>query len=240
MDILLMFDDEQLVITATEVAAQLSVARSTAYRYLQSLTGSGFIEEAGGSGYRLGLRVVELARLARRGLGISDAARPVMKRLAEAVGEAVLLTRLGGSAVICLEREDTTPRAVRITYERGEVLPINAGASALILLAWLSDQQVERILAASALEPFTPRTITTKRALLTRLRKTRKQGYAVSRGELDPDVVGIAAPIRNADDEVAAAVSVAALSARVGDDRVPEVAAAVRTAADEISAALRQ
>ncbi len=238
LDILLMFDDERLVITAQDVAAQLSVARSTAYRYLQSLTGSGFIEEADGTGYRLGPRVVELARLARRGLGLSEVARPVMRRLAQSVGEAVLLTRLGGSAVICLEREDTTSRAVRVTYERGEVMPINAGASALILLAWLSDQQVDRILTGTTLEPFTAQTITTKRALITRLRETRRQGYAVSRGELDTDVVGIAAPIRNADGDVVAAVSVAALSARVGEERVPEVAAAVRSAAEEISAAL--
>lgn len=239
LDILLMFDDRRLVITATEVAAELSVARSTAYRYLQSLTGSRFVEEADGAGaYRLGPRVVELARLARRGLGLSEVARPVMKRLADSVGEAVLLTRLGGSAVICLEREDTTSRAVRITYERGEVLPINAGASALVLLAWLSDQQIDAVLAGTELRPITDKTITTKRSLLTRLRQTRQQGYAVSRGELDPDVIGIAAPIRKADGVVVAAVSVAALSARVTDDRVPEIGAAVRAAADEIGAAL--
>ncbi|WP_067682906.1 IclR family transcriptional regulator [Nocardia miyunensis] len=240
LDILLMFDDRRLVITAAEVAAELSVARSTAYRYLQSLTGSRFVEEADGTGggYRLGPRVVELARLARRGLGLSEVARPVMKRLADTVGEAVLLTRLGGSAVICLEREETIGRAVRITYERGEVLPINAGASALVLLAWMPEQQVDAILSGTELRRFTDETITTKRSLLARLRETRKQGYALSRGELDPDVVGIGAPIRNSDGDIVAGLSIAALSARVRDDRVAEVAAAVCAAADEIGAGL--
>lgn len=238
LDILLMFDDGRLVLTAADVAAQLAVARSTAYRYLLSLTQTGFIEDSDGHGYRLGPRVVELARLARRGLGMSDVARPVMKRLATTTDEAVLLTRLAGSVVICLEREDSGSRVVQITYERGAILPINAGASALVLLAWRSRDQVKELLAGVRLEAFTERTITTRPAMLARLRETRVQGYAVSRGELDPDVIGIAAPIRNEDGDVMAAVSIAALSSRVGEERVSDLASAVCATADEISAGL--
>ncbi|WP_425297965.1 IclR family transcriptional regulator [Nocardia brasiliensis] len=199
LDILLMFDERHLVLTAAEVAAHLAVGRSTAYRYLQSLTQTGFLEDADGSGYRLGSRVMELARLARRGFGLSEIARPIMRRLATTVGETVLLTRLTGDRVICLEREDSGSRAVRITYERGEILPINAGASAFSLLSWLSDAAVDDILDTTHLEGFTARTPVTKRALLARLQQTREQGYAVSRGELDPDVLGIAAPVHGAD-----------------------------------------
>ncbi|ASF12873.1 IclR family transcriptional regulator [Nocardia brasiliensis] len=238
LDILLMFDERHLVLTAAEVAAHLAVGRSTAYRYLQSLTQTGFLEDADGSGYRLGSRVMELARLARRGFGLSEIARPIMRRLATTVGETVLLTRLTGDRVICLEREDSGSRAVRITYERGEILPINAGASAFSLLSWLSDAAVDDILDTTHLEGFTARTPVTKRALLARLQQTREQGYAVSRGELDPDVLGIAAPVHGADGDVVAAVSIAALSTRVPDARVPDLAVAVLAAAAEITANL--
>ncbi len=238
LDILLMFDERHLVLTAAEVAANLAVGRSTAYRYLQSLTQTGFLEDADGSGYRLGSRVMELARLARRGFGLSEIARPIMRRLATTVGETVLLTRLTGDRVICLEREDSGSRAVRITYERGEILPINAGASAFSLLSWLSDAAVDDILDTTHLEGFTARTPVTKRALLARLQQTREQGYAVSRGELDPDVLGIAAPVHGADGDVVAAVSIAALSTRVPDTRVPDLAVAVLAAAAEITANL--
>ncbi|ATL68245.1 IclR family transcriptional regulator [Nocardia terpenica] len=238
LDILLMFDDQRLVLSAVEVAAQLSVGRSTAYRYLQSLTQTGFVEEADGSGYRLGPRVLELARLARRGLGLSDIARPIMRRLAADAGETVLLTRLAGDRVVCLEREDSGARAVRITYERGEVLPVNAGASAFCLLAWLPDTTVDALLDTTPLDPLTSRTLTTKHGLRARLRETREQGYAVSRGELDPDVLGIAAAIRNRDGGVVAALSIAALSTRIPDERIPELATALRTGATEIGTSL--
>lgn len=238
LDILLMFDDQHLRVSATEVARQLDVARSTAYRYLQSLVGSDFVEEAEGGGFRLGRRVIELARLAQRGMGLSDVARPIMKRLAADAGEAVLLTRLAGTAVVCLEREDVARHAIRISYERGQVLPTNAGASAYVLLAWRPDDEVGTVLAATRFEAFTERTITNRRDMVRRLRETREQGYAVSYGELDRDVLGIAAPIRGgaaADAEVVAAISVAAVGARVPQERIPVLADSVRAAAAEIS-----
>ena len=238
LDILLMFDDEHLVLSATEVASRLGVARSTAYRYLQSLVQSGFIEEADGRGFRLGRRVLELARLARRGMGLSEIARPVMMRLAAEVSEAVLLTRLAGSTVICLEREEAGSRAVRISYERGQVLPTNAGASAYVLLAWLPEPTVEAVLDGVGFPAFTERTLTDKAAIMRRLAETREQGYAISRGELDRDVLGVAAPLHDQDGGVVAAISVAAVSARVPDERLPELVDEVRAAADEITKTL--
>jgi DNA-binding IclR family transcriptional regulator len=238
LDILLMFDDDHLVLGAVEVAARLGVARSTAYRYLQSLVQSQFIEESDGRGYRLGRRVLELARLARRGLGLSEIARPVMMRLAAEVGEAVLLTRLAGSTVICLEREETGNQAVRISYERGQVLPTNAGASAYVLLAWLPGPAVEAVLDGVTFPAFTERTLTDGAAIVRTLAETRERGYAISRGELDRDVLGVAAPVRDQDGAVVAAVSVAAVSARVPDERLPQLVDQVLAAADEITRTL--
>jgi DNA-binding IclR family transcriptional regulator len=238
LNILMMFDDARLSISGTEVARELDVARSTAYRYLQSLVRSHFLEEADHGGYRLGRRTLELARLARRGMGLSEVARPVMKRLATEVGEAVLLTRMSGSAAICIEREDAANRAVRISYERGQALPINAGASAFALLAWLPTSTIEETLSGVRFHRFTERTLTSKREIMRRLERTRDQGYAVSRAELDPDVLAVAAPLRNADDEVVAAIGIVAVAGGEFEQRLPKLAAAVCDAASEISAGI--
>jgi DNA-binding IclR family transcriptional regulator len=236
--ILMMYDDGRLTVSAAEVSSRLNVAPSTAYRYLQSLIQSGFVEESYAGGYRLGWRVLDLARLARKGFGLSEIARPVMRQLAATVGEAVLLTRLAGAAVVCLEREGGGSHPVRISYERGEVLPTNAGAAALALLAWLPEPRLAEILSGVTLPRFTPATLTSVRAVNRRLAETRAAGYAVSRGELDVDVTGVAAPVRGPDDEVVCAISVAALSARVPHSRVPVVADAVCAAAEEITSVL--
>jgi DNA-binding IclR family transcriptional regulator len=158
----------------------------------------------------------------------------VLRELADEVGEAALLTRRTGATVVCLEREETD-HPVRLSYERGHVLPINAGAAALVLLAWAPEKEIDEIIERSGLPRFTGATVTDAGVLHERLATIRERGTAVSRGELDEDVLGVAAPIRDAGGEVVAAVSIAALSHRVPDERVPQVQAAVERAAARIS-----
>lgn len=235
LDILTMFDDTHLVISGTEVAERLGVARSTAYRYLQSLVAGRFLEEAPGGGFRLGLRVLEISRLARRSYGLSEVALPSMRKLAEEVQETVLLTRRAGDLVVCVDLAENETRAVRISYERGSALPLNAGAAALVLLAWSAEDEARRVLEAAELHRFTPATLTDVDALVERLGRIRRLGYSITRGELDPDVVGISAPIRNQDGQVVAALSVAALASRLHPEAEAEVAQKLLAMAGEIS-----
>jgi DNA-binding IclR family transcriptional regulator len=234
LDILTLFDDERLTVTGQEVADSLGVARSTAYRYLQSLSAAGFLEEHPRVGFRLGPRVFELARLARRGIGLSEIALPIMHELGAQLGHTVLLTRRVGSAVVCLERV-SSDSPLQLSYERGHILPINAGASALALLAWAPEEEVARALASTSLPKLTPATVTSTKALNARLKEIRATGYAVSRGELDQDILGVAVPIRDASTSVVAAVSVTCLSHRTPDRELPTLAAAIQAAAERIS-----
>ena len=213
IDILLLFNDAKLIWTANEIAEALGVARSTSYRYLQSLVAAGLLEEAD-RGFQLGPRVLDLARLARRGSGLAEIARPHLRQLASASGESVLLTRRSGSHVVCIDVA-TSATAIRTSYEPGHLLPLNAGASARVLLAWETPETVASLMGQSPLQAFTSNTITDPEEFQRELERIAEAGYALSRAELDAEVVGIAAPIRGADGSVKAAVSVAALSSRV-------------------------
>ncbi len=101
VQLLLLYSDERPSLSAIEVAEHLGMSRSTTYRYLQSLRAAGLLEEdATRSGFRLGPRIFELARVARKGLGLSEMATPTMRRLVEQTGETILLTRRSGHHVI--------------------------------------------------------------------------------------------------------------------------------------------
>lgn len=234
LDILMMFSVAEPVLSGSVIAERLGVVRSTGYRYLQSLVSSRFLEEAPGGGFRLGLRVLEIARVARGSYGLSEVAQPVMTALAQRVGETVLLTRRTGDLVVCVDTAEVQTRAVRISYGRGSTLPLNAGASALVLLAWSPAEEARNVLENSPLQRFTPATLTDVPALLDRLAIIRQHGHSITRAELDDDVLGIAAPIYGEDGGVRAAISVAALANRVTPDREHEVVTAVRDAAEEI------
>ncbi|WP_280384150.1 IclR family transcriptional regulator [Nocardia wallacei] len=236
LDILQLFSEDRLVLSGAEISQQLGVARSTAYRYLQTLVSTGFMEDAPG-GFRLGPRIFQLARLARAGIGLSEISLPVMRELARQTGETALLTRRSGHVVVCLERVEAS-RPVRLSYDRGQVLPINAGAAAEVLLAWASSEEIDAVLAEAPLRRFTPKTLVDPRRLNKRLAEIRKAGFAVSRSELDENVVGVAAPIRDSTGAVRAAVSIAALAARLPAEDTRRAADQVCAAAAEIASQL--
>lgn len=237
LDILGLFSEQRLTVSAAELAAEFGIARSTAYRYLQTLMTSGFLEENPRGGFRLGLRVFELARIARRSYGLSDIAMPLLEQLAESTGETALLTRRSGDRSVCLERVQSESQRVRLTYERGSALALNAGASAWVLLAWEESDVVEGLLASSTLSKYTENTLTSRAEIIERLRAVREAGYAVSYGELDPDAIGIGAPVFGDDGSVVAGVSVVALRRRT-EGIVDDLVAKVRDAASKISETL--
>jgi hypothetical protein len=87
------------------------------------------------------------------------------------------------------------------------------------------------LLENSDLRRFTPGTLTDIDMIMERLSRIREVGHSITRAELDPDVVGVAAPIRDESGRVAAAVSVAALATRVPVEREPEMVRQVQAAA---------
>ena len=221
LDVLAMFDEHRREVSAHTVGQVLGVGRSTAYRYLASLSRSGLLAEGRRGQYLLGPRILDLARLARPDSDLSQRALPVMRELVATGEETVILTRLIAERVVCVERVEVD-RVVRISYERGAVFPLNAGAASPVLLSGLDDDGVRRLLGSAELPRFTPRTVTDPAQMLEKVRQARLDGYAISAGELDNDVVGVAVPIHR-DGAVVAAVGMVALASHMDDARIARV-----------------
>ncbi|MCU1481853.1 MAG: IclR family transcriptional regulator [Subtercola sp.] len=234
--ILQMFGDDRPEVSAIDVADLLGVARSTAYRYVQTLVQSQFLVDTGRGSFRLGLRILELARIARGGLQLADLAVPRMKQLAEQHQQTVLLTKQMGPAVICLEREESRTQYVRLSYERGTVLSLNAGASALVLFAWLPEDEIRRLVSTTPLAKFTTKTLTDPDAIVARLAEIREKGVSVTDAEVDPTAMGIAAPIFNGAGVVVAALSVVLIRSLVAPESIDRIIESVSTTARELSA----
>lgn len=235
LNILEMFNDDHLVLSAAEVAERLGVARSTAYRYLETLVQSDFLAEDGRAGFRLGMKVLHLSRLARQSYGLADIAVPAMRSLASRFHQTVLLTKQMGHAVVCLEREESAEQYLRLSYQRGTILGVNAGASAQVLLAWLPDRELTQLLATVSLQRFTDASVADPETLRTRLAAIKADGYAVTKGEVDPDAVGIAAPIFQSSGTVLAAVSIVAIRSRVADAAFDDMVTAVIQTANHLT-----
>jgi DNA-binding IclR family transcriptional regulator len=240
IDVLLLFDERQPVLSAAEVSRQLGMPRSTTYRYLQTLRSYGLVEEdEARGGFRLGPRLFHLARVARQGLGLCELALPIMQRLAADSGEMALLARRVGQQVVLVELVEST-QPIRLSYVRGDVLPIHAGASPKVLLAYAEPAEIAAVLASAPLPRYTELTITDPDQLIQQLAEIRRQGYAVSHSEIADGVSGIAAPVMHADGRVAAALTVACPSFRLDEPTLHRLVQAVRASAQALSRRLRE
>lgn len=238
VDLLLLFDDRSPRLSAMEVSEKLGMSRSTTYRYLMSLRAYGLLEEDTMAGvYRLGPRWFKLARVARAGLPMIDLAVPVMRELARTIEETVMLSRRSGSLIICIERVESG-KAVRLTYERGAVVPVHTGAGAKVLMAHADPAEVDAILGTTELKAFTERTITDPDELRAHFRELAAQPWVFSDGELDAGIRGVGAPVFGPNGRIVASLAMAGLAAQLPDDLVNSVGDAVREAADAITAKL--
>lgn len=224
IEILLMFNDDHPARTAVEVAERFGMSRSTTYRYLSSLRSQGLLVDAGDGAYRLGPRIFQLARVARRGYSVLQVAEPELRRLSSVTGETVLMTQLNGLELSVLECIESA-HPVRISYNRGQTLPTPATASAKIFLAFGDPRLGQTMARRRKLQRYTDHTITDTAAFGQEIEAVKRQGYAVNREEVDEGVSAIAVPVLGTGGQALYAISVVAPTYRMGRDRIASYAA---------------
>lgn len=217
LDILLLFADGTEQLHIDRIGQSLDLPKSTAYRLVRELQERGFLERGAGANVELGVNFHKLIRTAansNRDLRLM--ALPSMKRIADAVRESVSLMRLINRQVVCIESIEGQ-YALRVSIEQGRTQPIYAGASSRVLLAF----QPEREWAALLNSPrarLTSSTIIDADALRQNLQAVRREGFAVSNGEIDDGARAVAVPLFNHRDEVVAALSIEAPASRMPDN----------------------
>ncbi|MDQ0688536.1 DNA-binding IclR family transcriptional regulator [Streptomyces achromogenes] len=219
----------------SEVAAEIEVHKSTAFRLLGALEARGLVEQAGERGkYRLGFGIVRLAGAVTGRIDITQQSRPVCERLAEEIGETVNIAVMQEQYAINLYQV-RGPGAVTAHNWVGQLTPLHATSSGKILLAHLSAKERATLLTTAGMKKVTPHTITAKTKLEKHLVTAREQGYAFTLEELEIGLHAMAAPVRNRDGEVIAAVSASGPSYRLTEQRLHELSPVLVKGAAEIS-----
>ncbi|MDG9708777.1 IclR family transcriptional regulator domain-containing protein [Streptomyces sp. DH10] len=212
------FDAEHPALTLSEVARACELTRAAARRFLLTLADLGYVH-TDGRRFRLSPRVLELGYSYLASYTLPQIAEPHLEQLVARVRESSSLCVLDGDDIVYVARVPTR-RIMSASITVGTRFPAYVTSVGRVILAQLPDEDVEARLARAELKPLTPRTVATPQALRTELRRVRRQGYAVVDQELEEGLRSVAAPVRDRDGEVVAAVNIAVHAGRNSVDSV--------------------
>ncbi len=225
----------------SELAREVGLTRSTVHRYVATLASLGYLEQdAITRKYRLGPRVLDLGFSAINSMELREISAPHLQQLSDETGRTVNMAILDGVDIVYIERCRTSQdgqREIDLNLHVGSRLPAYCTSMGKVLLAFLLDDERERLLNEIDFSARGPNALSDRRSLAAELRRVREEGLAVNNEELAYGLRSMAAPVRGQTGDVVAAINLAVhRSAASMDDLVARLGPKLKRAAGEISA----
>lgn len=202
-------------VAVADIADEVRLSRSTAYRLVERLRSGGYLQESRGAGaFRLGPRAVPIGLAALNQMDLMDVAPARLRALAADAGQTVnLAVPLLDEMVYVYQAEG--PGAVKVTAHLGTRRPLNCSALGKAFLAALLEDEREERLASLAFVRLTARSIMERDALQAELAATAARGYAVDDEEVETGVSCVGAAILDYTGRPVAAISIAGPAERM-------------------------
>lgn len=216
------------------LAEEAGCTRTAAFRLLRTLQAREFAIQEDGGAWRLGLRWA-MTHAAPDAAALAAAARPHLSRLAAAVGENVLLRVRLDLASVTVARRQASPD-LPTGQEPDERGPLHAGSGRLLLA--YAPEAVRKAALARKLPRLAANTRTDAAWVGADLPRIRARGWLIAAGEVTEASIVIAAPVRDARGDVAAALVIAASDLRLSAARARALVPVLLAAAAALSRAL--
>lgn len=218
------------------LSAETGLNASTCHHLLVTLAHRGYVsQDRRTKEYALGNKIIELSEARVRQIDIVRLVMPVLARLNEATGEAVHLAAMQGRELVTLARLDTR-HAVKVDSAGiGKSGAAHATATGKAILAWLPEDEIRAILAASGMKAYTEDTIRSPDELIGQFALVRRHGYAFDREEFQPGVTCVGTAIRDHSGAVVASLGVSIPTMRAVEGTLDEIKEKVKAAAAEAS-----
>jgi IclR family KDG regulon transcriptional repressor len=219
-----------------ELSKRVGLHNSTTFHLVRTMVSLGYVRQLKDSKrYRIGRPLFALAANALDEIEMMSLATPVLEELSRETGESAHFSVRMGDAVVVLART-SGPGAFQLSDRVGVVRPAYCTALGKIMLAALTDEQLESYVERTELAPQTPNTITSPERLRSDVAEVRRTGMAIDDGEFDSELRCVALPVRDFTGQVIGALGISGPVWRLSIDALQKRARIVRAAADKLSA----
>lgn len=220
-----------------DLSQALDMPQPTVLRYMNTLVGQGYAyKDEQTLRYTLTWKICRLSHQVTLHTGLRDIAAPFLRSLSQTFQSSACVVTRQEDELLYLDVADNPAHALGPLQHIGKKAPIHTTGSGKVLLAGMTDLQVERLAERRGLERFTPNTITEVPVLLSELGKIRKKGYALDDEECEVGIRCASAPLYDYTDQLVAAISVFGSIDALHDQRITqEVVPALLEASRQIS-----
>ncbi len=239
LDIMELFLDNQDEMTLTEMSRLTGWNKATVYRIASTLIERGYLNQREKRGkYSLGAIYLNYSKAVKSRLQPRNVALPYITELVQSVGECVNLALVKGTGILFTEtfRPPSQLKNTLQVWPNEDVgIPLHGGSIGKVILASMSDEELEKYLSTKGLEPFTPHTITEKDKLKQQLISIRQEGVAYDYEEQSLGVNGMATWLTDSEGKAIGAINIVAPSVRLPRARMLELAPLIKSYAMKIS-----
>ena len=221
-----------------EIAATLSLPKSSAHNLLQTLLAQRYIRLTPAARYELTLKTFEVGAAVVQTTDVTQVLRQYMQQAFADCNETMHCGVLAGSEVLYIDKIEST-QSIRMASHIGIRMPLYATAMGKAFLAEMKDDEVRALYGREDMPSLTSRTITNVDALLSQLSQVREQGWAMEDQENADNVTCVGVAICGRDGRPAYALSISAPSFRMTPERIETCAALLKRAKRRIERVLR-
>lgn len=233
LSVLLFVCQSDKAVGLTEISQSVGLDKATTLRFLQTLANADMVRhEVGTRRYVQGAGIYNFWPSEIRKI-----CRPYLQEVLNRTRETVCLIVPRGRQRVCIDAIEPD-RELRIVAPVGRELPIYAGTSGRVFMAYKPPEQLESILQESSAEIYSMKGITDRESYMQELARVRAVGYDYGLSIIAVDTAAIAAPVFDGLGNNAATVVLRGPATRLDSAKALEFAPLVVAAAQEISANL--
>ena len=221
-------------LTISYISSELNWSKSTVHRFLSTLLELGYVRQKEDNNYCLSLKFLAISNSIINSLELRDIAKPFLQRLAKETNTDVHLAILEGFDSVFIDRVDGDV-PLTTNFHIGRRAPAYCTAVGKVILAHMSDEDLERRAPSKTFKSFTQNTITSLDELKKELAIIREREYAIDNSEHNVEIGCIASAIKDFQGKTVAAISVSGPVQKVLGENSSELVRLVKKYAKLIS-----
>jgi DNA-binding IclR family transcriptional regulator len=236
LDLLEQFNGDRDELGVTELSNRVNLHKNNVFRLLATLETKGYIEQNKATeNYRLGVKSLELGQTFIKQLGFVRQAKPFLKEIVKQCNEMAYIGAIRQSSAVYLDVEEAN-QLVKVANGVGWRHPIHCTAIGKAQIAYVSEEELEKLGVLDNMDKFTENTIVDRAEFIRNLKEVAKRGYALDNEEYNLDVRCVGVPVRDYTGRVVGGISVSGPSFRMTDEILKgKIIPVVREAGEKVS-----